>query len=446
MESLFSTLFPNADKADWRAQVQNELKGKEAYEQLRWQTGEGFVIEPYYTVDSLAEIPLSLIQAAQKPTVGWLNMPDYQITIEKTDNAKLRAALASGADALLLDLPGETLNLSQLLNGIKLSETPVFFRIAPDLSSEKVVNFVKTLRTIAPYQLRGGLLTSTTDSIADITRLTADSPQFRTVYIQSHTFHNAGATAVQELAFMLASLADAYDTLTDAGLTIDEVVPKTLLSVSIGTSYFLEIAKLRALRVLTNRFLSAFHTPDNIHHTVQIHAQTSTFYDAATTPYTNLIRVTTEAMAAVVGGCDALTIYPYNQVLGQVSDQEFAERIARNVSVLLKQESYFDKVADPSAGSYYIENLTHQIAEAAWALFLDVEKRGGLAKALATGFVQQEINRAYQAKIDAVREGKVLVGVTKYRSEGNKPKPKPEKHGADNTDLLPNRRLAEEFE
>ena len=454
MEPRFSNLFPNADKMAWLTQVQQELKGEVAYERLRWQTGEGFTLEPYYTADSLDDVPLDLIQAAQKPTAGWLNAPGYYITDEKDDNTALREAIMQGADALVLNLPTADVNPSHLLNGIKLSDTPVFFRLRSDASLQS--DFIRTLKIMAPYQLKGGLLTDVGDATAEATRLTADSPLFRTVYVGSHAFHNAGATATQELAFTLASLADAYDTLTDNGLTIDQLVPKTMLSLSVGTSYFLEIAKLRALRVLYNRFIShyslAIRFGGPIYYPAFIHCQTSTFYDAAVTPYTNLLRATTEAVAAVLGGCDALTVHPYDLVLEKSAsptlvpqpDEDFADRIARNVSLLLNEESYLDKVADPSAGSYYIENLTHQLSEAAWALFLTVEKQGGFAKAMANGFIPGEIERAYQAKAEAVRAGKVLVGVTKFRSDElfNQT----DQVSKDTTGLLPNRRLAEEFE
>ena len=444
MQSLFSSLFPATDKSAWLAQVQKELKDANAYESLHWHTGEGFTLEPYYTSDDLSKLPIESIQAAQKQQPGWQNAPEQQITDEKADNLRLRDAITRGADALVLALPTNP-DLSRLLNGIKLSDTPVFFRL--QASSTNVADFVQALKTVAPYQLKGGLLMDVDHSTAEATRLTADSPLFRTVCISSHAFHNAGATAIQELAFTLGSLADAYDKLTDEGLTIDQLVPKTMLSISVGTSYFLEIAQLRALRVLLSRFLAAYHSSFIIHHSSFLHAQTSTFYDSTATPYTNLLRATTEAMAAVIGGCDALTVHSYDTVLGKTtstSNQKFADRIARNVSILLKDESYLDAVADPSAGSYYIENITHTLVEAAWVLFLDVEKRGGLVKALASGFIQNELERSYLAKVEAVRNGKVLVGVTKFRSdESTDPVYGDSK---DFIGLLPNRRLAGEFE
>ena len=453
MEPLLRNAFPPTDKSAWLAQVQKELKDPAASESLRWQTDEGFVTEPYYTAgDRPAGSLFEAVLPVQKRTPDWLNAPAYTLTNNpQVTNGILRDALTRGADALVLTLSGTAVTddravewLSRLLNGIKLSETPIFFRTNTD-----AVTLVTALKTVAPYQLKGGLLTGVTADTAEVTRLTADSPQFRTVCASSHTFHNAGANATQELAFTLAMLTDAYDSLTDAGLTIDQLIPKTMLSVSVGTSYFLEIARLRALRVLFSRFLSAYSLPLSTC-PLFIHAQTSTFYEAAATPYTNLLRATTEAMAAVVGGADALTVRPYDALLGQqseFSDRDTGPRIARNVSLLLKEESYFDKVADPSAGSYYIETLTHQLAEAAWVLFLDVEQRGGFAKAFASGFIAGEIERAYRAKVEAVAQGRVLVGVTKFRhDEGGAPKSVEFTEDPINLGNLPNRRLAEEFE
>jgi len=462
MESIFSNLFPAASKNAWLAQVQKELKsdrtGDHLPEGLRWSTDDGFTLDPYYTADDLNEIPLNIIQVAQKQQPGWLNAPDYTLTDDsKADNGILHEARTRGADALIVtfypkpDQYAGAESVSRLLNGIKLSDTPVFFRPVSKAATFNVSDFVQVVKTVAPYQLKGGLLTAVDESTAEATRLTADSPLFRTICIGSHDFHNAGATATQELAFTLARLADAYDQLTEPsltgpGLSVDQLVSKTILSVSVGTSYFVEIAKLRALRVLFRRLLSYY--PATGIYSPFIHAQTSSFYNTAATPYTNLLRATTEAMAAVMGGCDMLTVYPYDSVLGPsatTTDREFPERIARNVSVLLKEESYLDKVADPSAGSYYIENLTHQLTETAWTLFLDIEKRGGYKRAFADGFVASEIEQSYQRKVEAIRNGKVIVGVTKFRSDEIPTSPdrlSVEKQ----VGLLPDQRLAGAFE
>lgn len=440
MAAPINDTFPAVSKADWIAQVGKDLKDPQAYELLRWQSPEGFTVAPFYTVDDVANLPLAEMQAAQKTTPGWLNAPQYAILDVKDDEYRL--ALSSGADALLLDLTHfstlDTTTLSRLLNGIKLSETPVFFH-----QNQPVAEFVSTLQTVAPYQLKGGLLTPPDNTTAEATRLTLNSPQFKTVCVSGHDFHQAGATATQELAFVLARLVDNFDDLTKQGLPMEQLAAKTMLSVSVGTSYFVEIAKLRALRVLWSRVMRSYNQ-----HTeplpLYLHCQTAAFYESTATPYTNLLRATTESMAAVIGGFDVLTVRPFDAVLD--SSGEFSRRIARNVSLLLAEESHLDKVADPSAGSYYIETLTHQLIESGWALFLRVEAMGGLAK--ASGFVKAEIEQSYWAKVDAVREGKVLVGVTKFRvDEGGVYSPT--SHPAEaitSLEKLPNRRLAEEFE
>jgi len=419
-DPLLNELFPPAGAAEWRQQLLTDLKGTDPAS-LRWATPEGFTLEPFYTRDDLADLPLAEIQAAQKPTPGWLTTPFFVLTDPKTDNERLRSAVAREAQALLLRFTSvpDAGTLARLLDGIKPSETPVF---ALTTSGGQALDLVRHLKTFIPYALRGGLLTDSYDAttyknLAEATRLTADSPQFRSIGLRSHRFHQAGATATQELAFTLAALAEAYDHLTEAGLDIRQLLSKTMLSVPVGTSFFVELAKLRALRVLLNRFQQAWQIEPQ---PVFIHAETSTFYYAAVEPYTNLLRATTEAMAAVMGGCDALTVYPHDLRLSGADDEHaFAERIARNIPILLAEEAQLGSVADPAAGAYALEHLTHQLVENAWALFLEVENQGGLTAAHA--FAEAELARSYQAKQEAIEQGKVLVGVTKFRPEQTQP-------------------------
>lgn len=443
MTTPFSPSFPPASYADWLAQVQKDLKDSTVYESLCWQSPEGFTVDPYYTAehiesDKFASGALQTQQNAQKSVPGWLNAPTYTALPgeEKSLNAALRDALTNGAEALVLILH-DAVSLARLLDGIKLSNTPVFFRLGAGVEASQLL---QTVRQLAPYQLRGGMLplsgTLPPATLTNLLEQSSESPNFRPIGISGHEFHTAGATATQELAFTLAQLAQTYDQLTGTGLTANQLVSKTMLSVSVGTSYFMEMAKLRALRVLIARLLPTVSQP------ILVHSQTSTFYEATATPYTNLLRATTEAMAAVIGGADVLTVRPYDAVLNTATD--FSERIARNVSTLLKAESYLDKVADPAAGSYYIENLTYQLTEAAWSVFQQVQQLGGFTKALETGFIQPELDKAYEAKVEAIRNGRVLVGVTKFRHDGETDV-KPARSEGDSKGLK-SRRLANEFE
>ncbi|OIN56582.1 methylmalonyl-CoA mutase family protein [Arsenicibacter rosenii] len=452
MTSLFADIFAPASRQDWLRQVQKDLKDPNGYEGLRWQTPEGFVLEPYYTAEDVSPQTVSAIQAAQKQLPGWLNTPEITPSADiPAASQQAREALDKGADAILFTLPAFTplsaASVSRLLQGIKLSDTPVYFRALTPA-------FLPALRQIAPYQLKGGLLidpvavylqtgeipaAATARALTEASLLTSDSPQFRTICASSHVFHNAGANATQELAFLLSSLADTCDLLTEAGLSIGQVFEKTVLSVSVGTSYFSGIARLRALRVLWQRFVSAYGmaAPPAF-----IHVQTSTFYDAAVTPYTNLLRATTEAMSAVMGGADLLTVHPYDTVY-QAPDA-FSERIARNVSVLLKEEAHLDKVADPSAGAYYIEQATDALVQSAWALFMATEQQGGLLAGVANGYIQEQLQASYDARVAELNEGKIMVGVNKFRyDEGALPAPPPP---AFPNALIPDRRLAAAFE
>jgi methylmalonyl-CoA mutase len=157
-----------------------------------------------------------------------------------------------------------------------------------------------------------------------------------------------------------------------------------------------------------------------------------------------MLRATTEAMSAVMGGCDALTVLAYDSVMGD-QNSELGERIARNVSILMREEAHLDKIVDPSAGSYYIENLTYQLSTEAWNLFQKVDGLGGITAAFEKGFIKEEINQSYAAKVKNLQSGKVMVGVNKFRLE-----PKNELKSIENLDnssmFLQNRRLSEIFE
>ncbi|MFN4147002.1 MAG: methylmalonyl-CoA mutase family protein, partial [Runella sp.] len=220
---------------------------------------------------------------------------------------------------------------------------------------------------------------------------------------------------------------------------VEEILPKMYFSVSIGTNYFMEIAKLRALRFLWRRIANQWtqevpYTP--------IHAFTSTFYDAALTPNTNMLRATTEAMSAVVGGGDLLSVHAYDFVFQTPDD--FSERIARNISLLLKEESYLGKTSDPAAGSYYIENLTAQLVEKAWGLFLEVESKGGVMAAFEQNFIQEQIENTFQKRLAALQSNeRIMVGVNKFQfDQATIAKDAPSNEAA----LLNPRRLAAIFE
>jgi methylmalonyl-CoA mutase len=245
-------------------------------------------------------------------------------------------------------------------------------------------------------------------NLAHAIQITADFPDFYALTVNSHHFHEAGASTVQELAFLIAVFIEYADQLTERGVAVADIFNSTEFSVSINSNYFMEMAKCRALRVLIAKLAEAYQVSST---QVSIHAQTASWNKSTKDAYNTMIRTTIEAMAAVLGGCNAITVLP----LDESNEDNLARRIGRNVSAILKEESYLNKVTDMAAGSYYIENLTYMLARQAWTLFLAVEAKGGFTKAYQSGFIPEEISRVRVQREAALQNGnQVIIGMNKY--------------------------------
>jgi len=282
---------------------------------------------------------------------------------------------------------------------------------------------------LIPYQMKGGvqddylatwmsageLSKDSTIQLAQSIRKVQNHPHFKALLVSGEVFHNAGANSVQEIAFTLANALEYIDQLTEAGLSLEEILHKLEFGLAIGTDYFIEIAKIRALRYLWQKVLSEGYAFDKANEfPAMITAYTSSYFDAALTPNTNMLRATTEAMSAIIGGADALVLHAYNSTFEQ--EEGFGKRIARNISTILKEESYLDKVNDASAGSYYIEHLTFELAQKALILLQKVAALGGSIAAFEQGFIQNAIAETHRHRQEATTSGKrIMVGVNKFR-------------------------------
>jgi methylmalonyl-CoA mutase len=246
----------------------------------------------------------------------------------------------------------------------------------------------------------------------------ADLPTMRSVTVDARVYHDAGASAVQELGYTLGALTERLARSTERGRSLSSLLQELQVLVSVSTSYFVEIAKLRALRLLVPQVVAAFgddtpadldFDPDDLFVQAATSRRTETMYD----PYVNMLRATTEAMAAVLGGCDLLMTRPYDASLRP--PDAFGARTAHNTQLVLRHEAHLGRVADPAAGSYYIESLTDTLARQAWGEFQALEASGGLLDALCDGTVSEDIAAVRQARRDAVdRREHVLVGTTHY--------------------------------
>lgn len=220
-------------------------------------------------------------------------------------------------------------------------------------------------------------------------------------------------TIVEELAFALSAGHDYLVRLMDLGLTIDQAARKLRFSFSVSSNYFMEIAKLRAARMLWANIVKGYNPEKNCAGKMMIHAETSRWNQTVYDPYVNMLRGTTEAMSAAIGGVYSLEVTPFDRAFE--APTEFAKRIARNVELLLKHESHFDQVVDPAGGSYYIENLTQSIAAEAWKLFLEIEEKGGYTEAYKSGMIVERVKASAAAKDKNIATRRqALLGANQY--------------------------------
>jgi methylmalonyl-CoA mutase len=251
--------------------------------------------------------------------------------------------------------------------------------------------------------------------VADIIEHTSKHlPRFNSISISGYHMQEAGATADLELAFTIADGLEYVRTATDRGLDVDDFAGRLSFFFAIGMNFFMEVAKLRAARLLWHRVMSGFDAKKPGSLMLRTHCQTSGVSLTESDPYNNVVRTAVEAMAAVLGGTQSLHTNSFDEALGLPTD--FSARIARNTQLILAEETGIPRVVDPLAGSYYVERLTQDLADAAWAVIEEVEALGGMTRAVESGMPKLRIEEAAarrQARVDRGEE--VVVGVNKYR-------------------------------
>ena len=419
--------FPPVTKQEWMDKIDADLKGADFNERLVWNTGEGFNIMSFYTREDLKDLnhldgflPLVLRRDVTTAAPGkttqnipssWLIRQNIKVSDYSAANKKALSILKKGIDSLgfiiedpesineknftvLLDgINPETSEINFLSNGKAREIISLLIRIC-----EKKGIGISTLRGAVEADPLGRLMLNGTlcipveagfDYLASLTKETAVLPHYRNIHINGSNLTNAGSGSVKELGLSLSMAVEYLSQLTGRGISAGEAASKIRFSFGIGSDYFMEMAKLRAARILWSIVADAYKAEDNNSFRMEIHSVTKLWNDTVSDPYINMLRTQTEAMSAVLGGTDSLTVNPFDA--GYTVPDEFSERIARNQQLILKEEAWFDKVADPSAGSYYIENLTALLAENSWKLFLTIENIGGFISALDSGFVHEKI-------------------------------------------------------
>lgn len=483
--------FPEITTQQWMDKVTADLKGADFEKKLVWKTNEGFQVKPFYRAEDIQHYKTTEVTPGKfpylrgaKPDNHWFVRQNIDYTDAKTANQKALDLMNKGVDSLgfIIDRDDLTADyIATLLNGIAADCVELNFKTC----SKKTVELVNLLcdyfaakeynisklqgsinfDAINSMLLRGKYFSKEDiKSLAQAAVLAAEKlPYFRVINVNAISLSNAGSYIAQELGYALAWGNQYLSMMVEAGVDTQLAAKKIKFNFGVGGNYFMEIAKFRAAKWLWALIVEAYkpvchktdcsHTVNGICYCsmkMRIHAETSEFNKTIYDANVNMLRTQTEAMSASLGGVNSMTVLPFDSV--NKKSEEYSERIARNQQLLLKEESNFDKVADPGAGSYYIETLTQEIAAQAWDLFLKVEEDGGFLDAVQSGKIQRAIKATATSRLKNVSSRReVLLGTNQFPnfseiggSKTSKNHAKQQNHGEIET-LLPVR-AAQEFE
>ena len=410
-KGLFDEFDPVSSK-QWKQKIQFDLKGADYNDTLIWKTNEDIAVKPFYHADEF-KTPYSLSNTKAK---AWKICQIIYVADVVKSNKKAIDVLERGAESIKFIIPSENISIEDLINNINADKILLFFDLQ-FLSNGFVENLLKlvprsviTLDIIGHLTRTGNWYKSLND---DFKNFESQTNKTSTISINAGLYQNAGANMVQQLAYTLSHANEYLNHLKPNTTSNLEIV----LNVSIGTHYFFEIAKLRALRILWKALSSEYEINTTCKIIANPTKRNKTLFDYNT----NMLRTTTECMSAILGGADVVCNLAYDAIYHK--DNEFGERIARNQLLILKHESYFDKVNNPADGAYYIESITNQLAEKALVLFKHIESSGGFLKQLKTGTIQRKIKESAnreQKQFDDVEE--ILLGTNKFPNDQDKMK------------------------
>ena len=424
-QKLFAE-FPPVSTEQWESVIAVDLKGADYEKKLVWRTAEGFNVRPYYRAENLDGIKYLGSQCGEFPYVrgtgkdnNWRIVQTIEVGCPKEANAQATVLLTKGVESIgfvIGDKEFSAADLDTLLSGISVKNTELVFS---GCATKKVAGLFidkmdkegvdpETVRAsfvldpiVKKLTLKGTMACKNGqckgfENLASLISKGAAYKRIRFVNVSGEIFHNSGSTIVQELAFTLAAGHEYVVKLMEQGLSVDQVAPALRFSMAISSNYFMEIAKFRAARLLWANIMAPYNPSRGCASKMKVHAVTSKWNMTVYDPYVNMLRGTTEAMSAAVSGVHSIEVLPFDTPYEKPTD--FSARIARNVQLLLKEESHFNQVCDAAGGSYYIENLTNSIAEQAWNLFRLVEEKGGYIAAFEAGFIQDQVEASAAKK------------------------------------------------
>ena len=449
-EKLFSE-FQAPTTQEWLDKIEVDLKGADFQKRLVWRTNEGFNVQPFYRREDLANLKtpdalpgeFPFVRGNKKDSNEWYVRQNIKVDDPVEANQKALDILNKGVDSIGFRFGGDKVSaefLETLLKDIRLDIVEVSYRTCPrhalelaqllvqyfekhGYDKEKIVGGVG-FDPIDKMLQKGKDTTPLLEVAPQLVETLKDYPNLRCIMVHSDTLNNAGAYIVQELGYALAWGNEYLQQLVDAGIDADQAAKSIKFYMGISENYFMEIAKFRAARLLWAQIVKQYEPKCDCACQMIINATTSTYNQTLFDSYVNLLRSQTEAMSAALGGVHSMVVAPFDGVYEKPTD--FSERIARNQQLLIKEEAHFDRIVDPSAGSYYIEHLTDALAQEAWKIFLKVEEDGGFLQAVKNGTVQDDINATNVKRHgDAAKRKEFLLGTNQFpnfteKSEGKR--------------------------
>jgi len=440
-KKLFSG-FPPVSRNQWKELIIKDLNGGDYSKKMVWRSTDGLETEPFYTAEDLESISFSQSAPTVFPYVrgnktkdnDWEICQQINASDLKTANAKALELISKGVNSIefKLDFLNELEELDTLLKDIDPEKISLHFSGAHSYSillellkhhcetrklNPRVFRGSFNFDSFAFYLLNGRYYNSCSDNMNELKCLMQDTaklfPNIKVLTINGHHFHNAGASIIQELAFTLASAHEYLVRMFELEMKPEQVLPFIRFSFATGSSYFPEIAKIRAARLLWGYIIDQYVSGNEKLAQIEIHSVSSLWNKTIFDSHNNILRTTTETMSAILGGSNSIHTLPYD-ITWKPSDS-FSEHIAMNIQHMLKDESHLDKVIDPAAGSYYIEMLTASVAQHAWNLFLEIEEQGGFMAAMENGFVKKTIDHTSQERYNLIAARKTsILGVNLY--------------------------------
>ncbi len=410
--------FQSSSLEDWIVQLKKDLKGEDFSVLLRNDKIEEI---EYTTFQHQESAHFSLQAPGQFPFTrglntnsnNWSNGFIIQVISEKESNTKALEVLMKGCDLLVFDLTTKKdINFEVLFNGIQFEYIKTQIKLAdPNQLNGLKAYFKNTIPSTISFNQDSFDITDDSKLFSELVYELKENQRFA-IQINGFAIQQAGATTWQEIAYCLSQGHDTLSLLMENGLSIDQAAACIHFTIGIGSNYFFEISKVRALKQNWASIIKAYQPNHNCSYNCVITALIGFMNKSLKDPYTNLLRQTTETMAAASGGVDAIIVRPYDASSSNGSSN-LSERMALNMSLILKEESYFNQVIDPLGGSYAIEDLTSKIAQKSWESFQLIERNGGLHQH-REAFIEQ-INQKAKLRLEEIQStSKILIGVNKF--------------------------------